>query len=478
MSASFERRLTVISAVVIGGGFGAIVIALALFAFSSYVGTLNRNVHDTIVDVRSVLLAGGSPADARAAARRLSAHFFSPEMRISLLDQHRRVEIYRRSAAAPYVISVAPRNDPVRDFPMNTFAARSTLALATLFGLSAQRASVGPLLIVARVQEAALVRGVIGLLPTVVFALICAVFLSIVFARVLVLQALRPLNDVTAALERFAAGDLTPRAIPAHADHQLQDLTRAYNGAIAQMQRAFGERDHAHEAMRQFMSDAGHQLRTPLTVIRGFIGVLLRGDLRNPADHAGILTTMNAQCVLMGSLIEKLILLDVWQHDRGAPPEVVDVSQLVEDVVQPIAETWPARAVELNVAPGAMAHVDPIGFSHALTNLVDNALKYAPGSPVEVSLAFDPRTIRIVVADHGAGLAEDEAQHIFDRFYRGPRRRDVPGSGLGLPIARSAVERAGGTLDVESAPGCGARFIISLPTANVAQPSPSLVRLA
>jgi signal transduction histidine kinase len=468
MSASFERRLTIISAVVIGGGFVAIVIAFTLFAFSTYVNTLNHDVLDTIVDVQSVLQgAGGTPSDARVAARRLSAHFFSEQMRISLLDQHRRVEIYRHSATQPYVFSVSGRNDPVQIYPIDTLSARTALALATFFGLSAQRTTVGPLLVVVRVQEMALVRDVAQLLPMLCFALICAVMLGILLGRVLVLQALRPLNDVTAALERFAAGDLTPRSIPAHADHQLQDLTRAYNGAIAQVQHAFAERDEAHDSMRQFMSDAGHQLRTPLTVIRGFIGVLLRGDLRSPADHAGILTTMNAQCMLMGSLIEKLILLDVWQHERGAEPEVVDVSQLVEDVVLPMAEASPARTVELGVRPGAMARIDPIGCSHALTNLVDNAIKYAPESAIEVTLDYDDRFIQISVTDHGAGMTQEESQHIFDRFYRGPLRRDVPGSGLGLPIARSAIERAGGTLVVESRPGEGARFIIRLPFAHV-----------
>ncbi len=368
----------------------------------------------------------------------------------------------------PYAVTVLTRNDVSRDYPINTFAGRSTLALATLFGLTVQRAAMGNLLLVVRVQEGALTRGVIQLLPTLCFALGCAIALSVLFARILVVQALRPLNDVTAALERFAAGDLTPRTLPAHAAHQLQDLTRAYNGAIAQMQRAFGERDRAHDAMRQFMADAGHQLRTPLTVVRGFIGVLLRGELRSPADRSDILTTMNGQCVLMGSLIEKLILLDVWEHERGTPPEVVDVSRLVEDVVLPIAESSPARIVELDVKPGAIARIDPIGCSHALTNLVDNALKYAPDSPVSVSLSHDEDCVQIVVADGGPGMTDEEAEHIFDRFYRGPLRRDVPGSGLGLPIARSAIERAAGTLAVESAPGRGARFIIRLPPAVIA----------
>jgi signal transduction histidine kinase len=435
-----------------------------------FIGTLNRDVHDTIVDVSSVLQeSGGPPNDARVAGRRLTAHFFSPEMWISVLDQRQRVEIHRSSATTPYAFTETMRNDPSRDYQVTTFAGRSTMALATLFGLGPQRAAIGPLLVVVRVQDAAIVAGVVTLLPVLGLALICAVGLSVVFGRVLVLQALRPLLDVTAALERFAAGDLTPRKIPAHAAHQLQDLTRAYNGTIAQMQQAFDERDDAHEAIRQFTADAGHQLRTPLTVIRGFIGVLLRGELRDPSDRSEILTTMNGQCVLMGSLIEKLILLDVWEYaDQGAPPEVVDVSQLVEDVVLPLAEACPTRTIELNVKPGAMARIDPIGCSHALTNLVDNAIKYAPEGPIEIALDFDSDTIRIVVADRGPGMAEDEAQHIFDRFYRGPRRRDVPGSGLGLNIARSAIARAHGTLVVESAPGHGARFIICLPAAIIA----------
>jgi len=472
LSASLERRLTIGSAVVIGAGFVAIVIALALFAFSVYVGTLNRDVGDAMTDVRSVLAGSdGPPVDARVAARRVAGHFISPQMRISILDQHRRVDLYRTSATLPYVFAVTGRNDVNRDSTVNSLGARSTLALATLFGLGVHRASLGSLLVVVRVQEAALQRGVLELLPMLALALVCAVALSAFFARVLVLQALRPLNDVTTALERFAAGDLTPRAISGPADNQLQDLTRAYNGAIAQVQRAFAERDEAHGAMQQFMSDAGHQLRTPLTVIRGFIGVLLRGDLRTPADRVEILSTMNRQCVLMGSLIEKLILLDVWEHERGTVPEVVDVSQLVEDVVQPLAEASPARTVTLNVGPGAMARIDPIGFSHALTNLVDNAMKYAPQSPIEVSLESDERSVRIVVADHGPGMSEGEARHIFDRFYRGPLRRDVPGSGLGLPIARSAIERANGTLTVESELGGGARFVIQLPAAEGRPPT-------
>jgi two-component system OmpR family sensor kinase len=210
-------------------------------------------------------------------------------------------------------------------------------------------------------------------------------------------------------------------------------------------------------------------LRTPLTVVRGFIGILMRGNLRAANDFEHIVNAMNRQCVLMGSLIDKLMLLDVWDEaDRAEPPPAIDLSQLVEDIVGPLADASPGREVTIDAEPGALARIDPMLFSHAVTNLVDNALKYAPASAVRVTLAGDRTSVRIVVADDGPGLSEDEAQHVFDRFYRSPLRRAVPGSGLGLPIARRAVERGGGTLTLESAPGRGARFTIRLPRATPA----------
>lgn len=469
MIVSFERRLTIVSAVVIGGGFIAIVVALALFAFSSYIGVLNRDIRDATTDVgRALERPAGVPADARVAATLLAQRFFSPQILHSVIDQRHRVEVYRPARTAPYTIDVTTRSDVSEEFPA-TFDGRAVFALARVFGLVPVRAQFGPLLVVTRIQPRALDADVRHFLPTLFAALLVAVVLGIVFARVLVHQAVRPLIDVTDALERFAAGDLTPRAIPAHADHQLNTLARAYNGAIDQVQRAFGERDRAHAAMRQFMSDAAHQLRTPLTVIRGFIGILLRGDLREPADRSRILGTMNQQCVLMSSLIEKLVLLDAWQDAAEGPaPDPIDVSQLLEDVVTPIVEAHPARDVRLAVAPGALARIDPSDYSYAVTNLVDNALKYAPHGVVDVHLDLDASFVRIVVADDGDGMLPDELEHAFDRFYRGALHRSVPGSGLGLPIARSAIERAHGTLAVVSSPQHGSRFTIILPRASKA----------
>jgi two-component system OmpR family sensor kinase len=267
---------------------------------------------------------------------------------------------------------------------------------------------------------------------------------------------------VTAALERFASGDLTPQPIGADPRKEFGRLAVAYNGAIAQMERAFAERERANMSMRQFIADAGHQLRTPLTVIRGFLGILRKGDLHSSADRDRILETMSGQSQIMASLIDKLMLLEQWENVDGAPQaEPIDVGQLVSDVTLPIAEANTGRDLVLNARSGPLAAIDPGDLTHAVTNLIDNALKYTSG-PVHVGVRSDNGVVAIDVADEGPGIDAETAGRVFDRFYRGAQR-DVAGSGLGLAIAKRAIERAGGTLVLESVPGKGSRFTISLP---------------
>jgi signal transduction histidine kinase len=173
----------------------------------------------------------------------------------------------------------------------------------------------------------------------------------------------------------------------------------------------------------------------------------------------------------MASLIEKLMLLDRWDAvpDRASPPEAIDVGRLVEDVVTPIADTQPARVVRIDAPAGPLAAIDPIDFTHALTNIVDNALKYTTGA-IDVSVGGRDGAVVVTVADEGPGMTPDEVAHAFDRFFRGTRR-DVDGSGLGLAIARRALERAGGSIAVESDVERGTRFTLTLPACTRREPA-------
>ena len=143
----------------------------------------------------------------------------------------------------------------------------------------------------------------------------------------------------------------------------------AYNGAIEQMERAFAARDRANTSMRQFIADAGHQLRTPLTVVQGFIAILRRGGIESAPDRDRILDTMNDQSRIMGSLIDKLILLERWESSEvpEKPPCRSTSEPLVADLVAPIADAYPDRRFAIAAEPGVLAAIDPTELGYVVT---------------------------------------------------------------------------------------------------------------
>ena len=469
MNPTFERRLVFVQSVAISAALVILVLAGAAIAFAIHARGLQTSLNDMLSDVRAYVSVHGQPRDAAELANVIASRFFRPDVNVLILDPKTRAEVRARSQQTIrqqltfVALDISPRTSSPSKRPLAPPASRFATGAASLFGLSQAQATFGDINVIIRPDDRVFGATIGRFVPSFGFALALAIVLGALLARFLAHQALRPLVDVTEALERFAAGDLSPQPIEANRKHQLGALAVAYNGAIAQMAHAFSERDRAQAAMKQFIADAGHQLRTPLTVIRGFIAVLRKGELRSPEDRDRILGTMNRQSLIMGSLIDKLILLDRWeQGTSNGACEPIDVSQLVEDVVSPIAEALPARDIRIDAGTAASARIDPGDLTHAVTNLVDNALKYTAGA-VEVGVRAIGGTIWIEVRDQGPGMSPAELRHAFDRFYRGETRRDVDGSGLGLSIAKAAVERAGGTLTVESDARAGSRFTIMLP---------------
>jgi two-component system OmpR family sensor kinase len=461
---NFSRRLYLVTALEISGVLCLLALAGALFVFGSYVSTLKGDLGNTLAWVVSALDGTAASHDAQSAAQVAASHYLRSDIVVLLFDQKRRVDVFKQRRSDPLpVVETANRSTPIPGSLATAPFSRLTLGLATAFGLQSVRAHVGAVDLIVRESDAALTNSAAAFLPGLFGTLAVAILLGFAIARVLTQQALRPLIDVTNALERFAAGDLEPHPIAANPHQQFARLAIAYNAAIEQMQRAFAERERANAAMRQFIADAGHQLRTPLTVVRGFIAVLRKGDLRTPEDRDRILETMNRQSQIMSSLIEKLMLLERWEDPAEAvTPEAIDIARLVEDVVSPIAEANAGRTVRIDAPPGPLVKIDPIDLTHALTNIVDNALKYTRGT-IDVAVRPGPGNVTVEIADEGPGMSPDEVLHAFNRFYRG-NRRDVDGSGLGLAIARRAIERAGGTLTLASRPDTGSTFTVVLPS--------------
>ncbi len=459
------RRLLLIATAEVAVILGALVVAFAIFAFSSYIGMIGADIRASIVQVRDEI-PPSTDMSAIEMARSVANRYLRGDVLIVFFDQGQRVSLYRSVRPdTPPVISVRKRFDLSADPRATGAFALPILGLATAFGLQTERTHIGNIDVIVRQNDAVLASSVGRFILPLGVALMFAFTVAYAIARILTLQMLQPLLAVTAALERFASGDLTPQPIGADPRQEFGRLAIAYNGAIEQMERAFAERERANASMRQFIADAGHQLRTPLTVIRGFLGILLRGELRSPSDRERILATMSNQTQIMASLIEKLMLLEQWESVGSPGVEPIDVGQLVSDVTMPIAEANEARTLRIQATPGPLAAIDPGDLTHAVTNLLDNALKYTHGT-IEVGVRAENGRVAVDVADEGPGIDSQAAKHVFDRFYRGDNR-DVPGSGLGLAIAKRAIERAGGTLTLVSDPKGGSRFTITLPRIDV-----------
>ncbi|HYZ15339.1 MAG TPA: HAMP domain-containing sensor histidine kinase [Candidatus Acidoferrum sp.] len=278
--------------------------------------------------------------------------------------------------------------------------------------------------------------------------------------------AVSPLNQISAAMQRFAIGDFRPQPLRFARDDEIGELAHAYNGALHQVRSAFAERDRTEAEIRQFIADAGHELRTPLTVIMGYLDVLEDGAADTPGIRERVFNTLRQESRRMRLLIEKLIYLARLERGESAQREIVDVSEIVKRVVAGIAMLNGESSIEVTTAPSARVLADESDISEAVRNLIDNALKYAPGKPVAVSTEIQNGEVVLIVSDRGPGMSEQDQAHAFDRFYRGSRGEDVEGTGLGLAIVKRAVQRSEGSIVLESAQGEGTRFTIRLPRAS------------
>ena len=286
----------------------------------------------------------------------------------------------------------------------------------------------------------------------------------LVLMTVLIRLGLRPLEDMAKEADAIAAGDLTRRVPSDQGSGEIARLGRALNGMLAQIEIAFSQRERSEERLRSFLADASHELRTPLTSIRGYAELLQKEALTDPESRGRALSRIEQEAARMGVLVGDLALLA--REGEGPEPARyrVDLSGSAAKVVADTAVIDGTRDIEL-VAPRAVpVFGDDARIEQMIHNLLGNALAHTPtGTPVRVEVAERKGQAVLEVHDRGPGMTSDQAAHVFDRFYRGDTVGENGGSGLGLFIVASLARTFGGQASVDTAPGVGSTFRVTLP---------------
>ena len=288
-----------------------------------------------------------------------------------------------------------------------------------------------------------------------------AVIVAWIAGRGISRRAVRPLEDVSSSLRAIAAGDFEPKLI-LESDSGLHELTHAYNGVAQRLNVATLEQRRQEGEMRQFIADAGHELRTPLTIFMGYLDALRSGVVSDPSAVTRVQETMLDETRKMRSIIEKLILLARMEREHEPARDVIELQSIAAravDALRPIA----GERLEFVQDGASTVTGDDTELYEAVKNVVENAVRYAPQSPVRVVVGRTGDEGTIQIADRGPGMQPLDIEHAFDRFYRGMSHGDVDGSGLGLAIAKRAVERMGGSIALDSRIGEGTTVTMRFP---------------
>jgi heavy metal sensor kinase len=271
-------------------------------------------------------------------------------------------------------------------------------------------------------------------------------------------RAIRPVEDISTTAAKIAGGDLTQRISTTETDSELGKLAGVLNSTFARLDAAFAQQ-------ARFTADAAHELRTPVSVMLTQTQSALARE-RSPEEYRETIEACQRATQRMRRLIEAL--LDLARLDAGQEPmrQVdCDLSQIAADGIELVRPLAAERGITMTAGLSrAACHGDPERLAQVMTNLLTNAIEHAR-SHITVRSQSDSGTVTLMVSDDGPGIQPEDLPHLFERFYRANRARSDgrQHNGLGLAISKAIVEAHSGVLEVSSAPGEGATFVMRFP---------------
>lgn len=286
--------------------------------------------------------------------------------------------------------------------------------------------------------------------------IVCAFFAGLFISK----KMLHPISEITETAQKLSIHDLNKRIPSKGPNDELLQLTQTFNAMIDRLQHSFAQQN-------QFVSDASHELRTPIAVIRGYIDLLDRWGKKDPAILDESIRVIQNEAAGMTELIEKLLFLA--HSDNGVMTlqnETIRLDALIDDLIKETRILAPGLTILSERNEPLQTQGDPKLIKQMLRALLDNSIKFTPpGGWIRLDLSEYDGSAHIVISDSGIGIPKQDLSKVFNRFYQVDKARlkSQTGSGLGLAIVKRIVDLHGGSIGVQSREGAGATFTIQLP---------------
>jgi two-component system OmpR family sensor kinase len=292
-------------------------------------------------------------------------------------------------------------------------------------------------------------------------------------------SALKPLNEVERTAEAVTDGDISQRLMERDGNTEIARLNRSLNTMLDGVETAMQDRSKTLDQMRRFVADASHELRTPLVSVRGYAELYRMGALKKSEDVAEAMGRIESEAVRMTGLVESLLTLTRMDESTKLDRATTNIVSLAIDAAKDASVADGKRKIVVTDLEGNLladdlaleADVNANAMRQVLTNLLANASRFSPeGAQIEIAIdnqasVDGQRYLTLEVRDHGEGIPEQLRDKVFERFYRvdNSRNSETGGSGLGLSIVTSIVNRHDGKIVALETPGGGATFRVTMP---------------
>ena len=300
--------------------------------------------------------------------------------------------------------------------------------------------------------------------------LLFGIGLSALIAATVAKRGLQPLASMTDSLQRVGPMHFHERVPPREWPRELQPLAAAFDEMLVRLEDSFTR-------LSQFSADIAHEIRTPVANIRGEAEVALTRE-RTPAEYREVMESNVAECERLSGIVDNLLFLARAESAEGhiqratfdGRAEIQKIAAFYETVAE-------EQKISITCAGSGNVSADPLLFTRAVSNLVENALRFTPArGRILVSIAMNNGQSEISVSDNGCGIAKEHLSRVFDRFYRVDPSRSSAGAGLGLSLVKSIAELHGGTATLESEVGRGTTVTLPCQTLQRTHSSPVVLK--